>query len=60
MGKLAKLAGCKAEVEIAPSMSGFFYEILLHLEVILDIGNVVWLGMGDLTKFSIVAYGEIV
>ena len=39
MGKLAKLAGCKPEVEISLSMSGIFCRILLHLEVLLDLGN---------------------
>jgi hypothetical protein len=34
MQKLAKLAGYNPEVEIAPSMSGVFCQILLHLEVL--------------------------
>ena len=59
MGKLAKLAGCKPEVEIAPSMSGIFVWILLHLEVLLGLWNVAWFGVVDLTKFNIMAYGEI-
>ena len=59
MGKLAKLAGCKPEVEIAPSMSGIFCRILLHLEVLLELENMAWFGVDDLTKFSIVVYGEI-
>ena len=59
MGKLAKLAGCKPEVEIAPSMSCIFGRILLHLEVLLELEISAWFGVGDLTKFSIVAYGEI-
>jgi hypothetical protein len=57
--KLAKLAGCKPEVKIASSMSGIFGGILLYLEVLLDLGNISWFGVVDLTKFSIVAYGEI-
>ena len=59
MGKLAKLAVCKPEVEIAPSVSGIFGRSLLHLEVLLDLGNMAWFGVVDLTKFNIVAYGEI-
>ena len=59
MGKLAKLAGCKPEVEIAPSMSGIFCRILLHLEVLIEFDNMAWFGVDDLTKFSIVVYGEI-
>ena len=59
MGKLAKLAGCKREVEIAPSMSCIFGRILLHMEVLLELENSAWFGVGDLTKFSIVNYGEI-
>jgi hypothetical protein len=46
-------------VDIAPSMSGIFGRILLQLEVLLDLENMAWLGVVDLTKFSIVAYGEI-
>jgi len=59
MGKLAKLSGCKPEVEIAPSMSGIFCRIIVHLEVRLDLGNMAWFGVVDLTKFSIVIYEEI-
>src|SRR5208282_4709435 len=59
MGKFAKLAGCKPEVEIAPSMSGIFLRILLHLEVHLELESLAWFGVVDLTKFSIVTYGEI-
>jgi len=57
--KFAKLAGCKPEAEIAASMSGIFGRILVHLEVLLDLGNMAWFGVFDLTKFSIVAYREI-
>jgi hypothetical protein len=32
---------------------------LLHQEVLLDVENVAWFGVGDLTKVNIVAYGEI-
>ena len=59
MGKFAKLAGCKPEVEIAPSMSGIFCRNLLHLEILLELGSMAWYGVVDLTKFSIVVYGEI-
>jgi hypothetical protein len=41
-------------------MSGIFGRILFHLELLLDLGNMAWFGVVDLTKFSIVAYGEIV
>ena len=58
-GKLAKVAGCKPEVEVAPSMSGIFCRILLHLEVLLELGNRARFIVLDLTKFSIVVYGEI-
>ena len=54
---MAKLSGCKPEVEIAPSISGIFGGILVHLEVLLDHGNMVWFGVVDLSKFSIVALG---
>ena len=37
----------------------FFVEFLLHLEVLLELENMAWFGVDDLTKFSIVAYGEI-
>ena len=49
MGKFAKLAGCKPEVEIAPSMSGIFGRILLHLEVHLVglLGNMAWFDVVD-------------
>ena len=50
MGKLAKLAGYKPEVEIARSMSGIFCRILLHLEVLLDVGNFAWFRVVDSTK----------
>ena len=46
-------------MEIALSMSGIFGRILLHLEVLVDHDNTAWFGVVDLTKFSIVAYGEI-
>ena len=59
MGKLAKLAVCKPEAEIAPSMAGIFWRNLLQQEVLLELENTAWFGVGDLTKFSIVAYGEI-
>jgi hypothetical protein len=59
MGKLAKLAGCIPEVEIAASTSGIFCRNLFHLEVLLDLGNMAWFGVVDLTKFSIVAVGGI-
>ena len=59
MVKFAKLDGCKPEVEIAPSISGIFGRILLHLEVHLELGYMAWFGVVDLTKFSIVAYWEI-
>ena len=59
MGKLAKLAVCKPEVEIAPSMSFIFGRSLLHLEVLLELGNMAWFGVVDLTNFSIVSYWEI-
>jgi hypothetical protein len=36
---MAKLAGCKPEAEITPSMSVIFCRILLHLEVLLDLAN---------------------
>jgi len=49
MGKLAKLAGCKPEVEIAPSMAGIFCRILLHLGVLVDLENMVWFGVVDLS-----------
>ena len=55
-GKFAKLAGCKPEVEIAPSMSGICYRILLHLEILLELGNMALFGVVDLTKFSMMAY----
>ena len=58
-GKFAKLAGCKPLVEIAPPRFGIFCRILLHLEVLLELGNMAWFIALDLTKFSIVAYGEI-
>jgi hypothetical protein len=32
---------------------------LVYLEVLLDVENVAWFGVGDLTKYSIVAYGKI-
>ena len=60
MGKLAKLAGCKPEVKIALSMSGVFCRIfLLQLEVLLELGNMTWFSVVDLTKFSIVTNREI-
>ena len=46
-------------MEIAPSMSGIFGRILLHLEVLLELEYMAWLGVVDSTKFSIVTYGEI-
>ena len=50
MGKLAKLAGCKPEVKIALSMSGVFLSnYLLQLEVLLELGNMAWFGVVDLT-----------
>ena len=33
---------------------GYFFRILFHLEVLLDLGNIAWFGVVDLTKFSIV------
>ena len=59
MGKFAKLTGCKPEVDIAQSILGIFLRILLHLEVHLELESMAWFGVVDLTKFSIVAYGEI-
>jgi hypothetical protein len=56
---LAKLSGCKPEVEIAPSISGIFGGILVHLEGLLDHGNMAWFGVADLTKFSIVALRKL-
>ena len=53
------MAGCKPEVEIAPPKSGIFCRILLHLEVLLELGNIALFGVVDLTMFSIVVYGEI-
>jgi hypothetical protein len=59
-GKLAKLSCCKPEVVIAPSISDMFGGILVHLEVLLGHGNMVWFGVVNLTKFSIVALGKLV
>jgi len=47
-----KLASCKPEVEIAPSTSGIFCRILFRLKVLLDLGNMAWLGVVDLTKLA--------
>jgi hypothetical protein len=49
MGKLAKLAGCKPQVKIAPSMSAIFCRILFHLKVLLEFENMAWFGVVDLT-----------
>ena len=59
MVKFAKLAGCKPEVEIAPSMSGIFCRIFAPPGKFYRTQNMAWFGVDDLTKFSIVAYGEI-
>jgi len=40
-------------------MSGIFCQVLLHLEVIFEFVNMAWFGVADLTKFSIVASGEL-